>query len=51
VRDEGPLTRRIGDALLVVGAMCVGIRFLARWQINNSSIGWDEYEVDNANHT
>lgn len=45
VRNEGPLTRRIGTALLVVGAVCIGIRFLARWQIQNSSIGWDDWTI------
>lgn len=45
IRDDGPLTRRIGDALLIVGAICVAIRFVARWQIQNSSIGWDDWTI------
>jgi len=45
VRDDGPLTRRIGDALLIVGAIAIAIRFIGRWQIQQSSIGWDDWTI------
>ena len=45
MRDDGPLTRRIGDALLILGAIVIVIRFIARWRIQNSSIGWDDWTI------
>lgn len=45
VRDAGPLTSRLGIALLVIGAFCVLCRFFARWRIQNSSIGWDDWSI------
>jgi hypothetical protein len=39
------LTRRIGDALLIVGAIAIAIRFVGRWQIQQSSIGWDDWTI------
>jgi hypothetical protein len=45
VRDAGVLTSRLGIVLLVIGAVCVGCRFLARWRIQNSSVGWDDITI------
>jgi endonuclease V-like protein UPF0215 family len=45
IRDDGPLTRRIGDALLIIGAIAIAIRFVGRWQIQQSSIGWDDWTI------
>jgi hypothetical protein len=39
------LTRRIGDALLIIGAIAIAIRFVGRWQIQQSSIGWDDWII------
>lgn len=43
--NAGVLTFRLGIALLVISAGCVGCRFLARWRINNSSIGLDDWSI------
>jgi hypothetical protein len=45
VHNAGPLTSRIGITLLVIGAVCVGCRFFARWRIQNSSVGWDDWSI------
>lgn len=43
--NAGVLTYRLGIALLVISAGCVGSRFLARWRINNSTIGLDDWSI------
>ena len=43
--NAGPLTSRLGITLLVVGAVCILCRFLARWRIQNSSVGWDDWTI------
>lgn len=45
VRDAGGLTSRLGITLLVIGAVCIGCRFFARWRIQNSSVGWDDITI------
>jgi hypothetical protein len=43
--NAGPLTSRLGITLLVIGAVCIVCRFLARWRIQNSSVGWDDWTI------
>lgn len=45
IRDLGPMVRQINIALLVVAAVCIIIRFLARWRISGSTIGWDDWTI------
>jgi hypothetical protein len=45
VHNAGPLTSRIGITLLVIGAVCIACRFFARWRIQNSSVGWDDWTI------
>lgn len=45
MRNNGPLTRRIGEALIIIATLVVMVRFIARWQIQNSSIGWDDWLI------
>jgi len=45
VRDTGPLNRRLGEALLVIATLALIVRFAARWYIQNSSIGWDDWII------
>jgi hypothetical protein len=44
-RDAGPMTRRINLALIVIATICVAIRFIARWRIQDSNIGWDDWTI------
>ena len=43
--NAGPLTSRLGITLLVIGAVCIVCRFLARWRIQNSIVGWDDWTI------
>jgi hypothetical protein len=45
VRDTGPRTRRIGTALIIIAFLLVVVRFFARWSIQDSSIGWDDWTI------
>jgi hypothetical protein len=45
VRNRGPLTRRIGTALIIISAVLIGLRFIARWRIQGTSIGWDDWTI------
>lgn len=45
VRNNGPLTRRIGEALIIIATLVLIVRFTARWRIQNSSIGWDDWTI------
>jgi hypothetical protein len=45
LRDAGPMTRRINLALVVIATICVAIRFIARWRIQDSNIGWDDWTI------
>lgn len=45
VRDAGPMSRRINIALLVIATICVSIRFIARWRIRGSVLGWDDWTI------
>jgi hypothetical protein len=42
VRDSGPVNRAAGTALFVISTTVLVIRFLARWLIKGTSIGWDD---------
>jgi multisubunit Na+/H+ antiporter MnhF subunit len=39
------MTRRINLALVVIATICVAIRFIARWRIQDSNIGWDDWTI------
>lgn len=45
VRDAGPMSRQINIALLVIATICISIRFVARWRIRGSVIGWDDWTI------
>jgi hypothetical protein len=45
VRDTGPLTRRIGTALIIISFLLVLLRFIARWRMQNASIGADDWVI------
>lgn len=42
VRDSGPVNRAAGTALFVISTTVLVIRFLARWFIQGTRIGWDD---------
>ena len=42
-RDTGISTRRISTGLVTTGGVCIALRFLARWRLQSSTIGWDEF--------
>jgi integral membrane sensor domain MASE1 len=44
-RDAGPMTRSVNIALIVIATICVAIRFIARWRIQDSNIGWDDWTI------
>jgi hypothetical protein len=44
-RESGPLTSRVGTALVVIAGVSVGLRFLSRWLIQDSNIGWDDWTI------
>jgi integral membrane sensor domain MASE1 len=39
------MTRRINLALVVIATFCIAIRFIARWRIQDSNIGWDDWTI------
>lgn len=43
--NAGPFTVRLAIAFLILGALCVGGRFVARWRIQNASIGIDDWSI------
>jgi hypothetical protein len=43
--NAGPFTVRLAIAFLVLSAACVGARFVARWRIQNASIGIDDWSI------
>jgi multisubunit Na+/H+ antiporter MnhF subunit len=45
VRNTGPRTRHIGTALIIIAFLLVAVRFFARWSIQDSSIGWDDWTI------
>jgi hypothetical protein len=45
VRDTGPRVRKIGTALIIIAFLLVVIRFFARWSIQDSSVGWDDWTI------
>ncbi|KAM0700884.1 hypothetical protein Q7P35_012606 [Cladosporium inversicolor] len=45
VRDAGPMSRHINLALLVIATVCILIRFIARWRIRGSVLGWDDWTI------
>ena len=45
VRDSGPMSRHINLALLAIATICVAIRFIARWRIRGSVLGWDDWTI------
>jgi integral membrane sensor domain MASE1 len=44
-RNAGPMTRSVNIALIVIATICVAIRFIARWRIQDSNIGWDDWTI------
>ena len=43
--NAGPFTVRLAIAFLVLSALCVGGRFIARWRIQNASVGIDDWSI------
>jgi hypothetical protein len=43
--NAGPTTVRLAYFFLALTAFCVGCRFLARWRIQNATIGWDDWSI------
>ena len=43
--NAGPFTVRLAIAFLVLTALCVGARFVARWRILNASVGIDDWSI------
>ena len=43
--NDGPFTVRLAIAFLVLTALCVGGRFVARWRIQNATIGMDDWSI------
>jgi hypothetical protein len=44
-RNTGPVTQRVGIALVTIAGVCVALRFLARWRIKDSTVGWDDWTI------
>jgi hypothetical protein len=44
-RNTGPVTSRVGTALVIIAGLSVGLRFLARWKIQDSTVGWDDWTI------
>jgi hypothetical protein len=44
-RNEAPTTQRVGDALLIIAALCIAGRFAARWWMQNNNLGWDDWTI------
>jgi hypothetical protein len=45
VRNSGPFNLRLGMGLLVVITLILIVRFLSRWLIQGTSIGWDDWMI------
>ena len=45
VRNTGLLTSRVGIALVIIAGACVILRFLARWFVADSHVGWDDWTI------
>ena len=45
VRNTGRLTSRVGTALVTIAGISVGLRFLSRWLIKDSTVGWDDWTI------
>lgn len=45
VRNTGLLTSRVGIALVIIAGACVILRFTARWFVQDSHIGWDDWTI------
>jgi hypothetical protein len=45
VRNSGPFNLRLGMGLLVVTTLILIVRFLSRWLIQGTSIGWDDWMI------
>jgi hypothetical protein len=43
--NAGPVTVRLAYFFLALTAFCVACRFVARWRIQNASIGWDDWSI------
>lgn len=43
--NDGPVTVRLAIFFLILTAICVGCRFIARWRIQNASIGIDDWSI------
>jgi len=39
------MSRHINLALLIIATVCVLIRFVARWRIQGSTLGWDDWTI------
>jgi hypothetical protein len=44
-RNSGHITSRVGAALVTIAGLSVGVRFLARWKIQDSTVGWDDWTI------
>jgi hypothetical protein len=44
-RNSGHITSRVGAALVTLAGLSVGVRFLARWKIQDSTVGWDDWTI------
>jgi len=44
-RNTGPVTSRVGTALVIIAGICVVLRFVARWRITGSTVGWDDWTI------
>jgi len=45
IRNTGPLTTRVGTALVTIAGASVILRFVARWLIKDSTVGWDDWTI------
>lgn len=45
VRNAGLLTSRVGIALVIIAGVCVILRFMSRWLVQDSYLGWDDWTI------